>query len=144
MTAKLLATVACTVLLTSIALAQDGHLELKLTSAPSLRILSAPEKLDREKRRVTLILEIENSGDKTIKGFGWLYKTQDVIRDYNVSITANMPDVSVVLAPKERKKVVVLQDAQVPEFILSMPDGEIEVVSVIFEDGSVWNRSNEK
>lgn len=92
---------------------------------------------------MTLTLEIENTGDKTIKGFGWLYQTQGVVRDYNVSITADMPEVSVVLAPKERKKVVLLTDAQVPESILNMPGGEIRIVSVTFEDGSLWKRNNE-
>lgn len=144
MTSKLFAGIVCTAFLAVTAFGQDSQIKLNTAGAPSLRILSAPINLDLEKRKATLELEIENISDKTIKGFAWVYQTQGVVRDYKVSIEVKMPEVTVTLAPKEQKKVIVLTDAQVPQSILNMPSGEIKIVSVFFEDGSWWSRSNEK
>jgi hypothetical protein len=111
--------------------------------APSLHILSVPIKLDSKKRRVTLSLEVENTGGKTIKAFVWRYETQGVLQGYNVSITSDMPEVTVVLTPNETKKVLLLKDARVRESIWNMPVRKIAIVGITFEDGSSWKRNNE-
>ena len=122
--------------------AQHSQVKLKSEGAPSLRIVSTTVDLVREERRVTLTLEIENMGDKPVRAFAWIYHTQDKIRDYDVSLNIDMPEVSVLLAPKERKTIVLLADAKVPEYILNMPAGEIRIVRVTFDDGSFWKRKD--
>lgn len=122
--------------------AQHTQVKLKSDGAPSLRIVSTTVDLEREQRRVTLRVEVENMGDKPLRAFSWMYRTQDKIRDYNVSINIDMPEVSLLVAPKERKTIVLLADAQVPEYILNMPAGEIRIVSVTFDDGSSWKRKD--
>ena len=105
------------------------------------RFCAATVAINYEKRTVTLSLELENAGNKTIKAFGCVYRTKDIIRGYSVSITANLPELSINLSPNNKQKVVLLDDTQVPESILNMPVGEIAIASVIFEDGSSWKRS---
>lgn len=122
--------------------AQHSQIKLKSDGAPSLRIVSTTVNLVREERRVTLTLEIENIGDKPVKAFGWMYRTQDKIRNYDVSINVDMPEVSALVAPNQRNTIVLLADAKVPEYILNMPAGEIRIVSVTFDDGSSWKRKD--
>jgi hypothetical protein len=123
--------------------AQNRHPKLATQDAPSLQILSVAVDLNYEKRTVTLWLEVENRGNKTIRAVACVYRTKDVIRGYNVSITANLPDVAVNLAPNAKKKLVVLDNAQVPVSILNMPVGEITIASITFEDGSSWKRMDD-
>jgi hypothetical protein len=123
------------------ALAQEPR--IKTEGTPSLQIVSAPLKLDRKRRKVNLSLEVKNTGDKTIKGFGWEYGTQGVIRDYNVSYRSDMPEVSLLLTPNEKKKVSLLKDARVRDSFWDMPIREIRIVSVTFEDGSSWRRNKD-
>lgn len=121
-------------------LAQRSESQLFTADAPSLRIFSAPFKLDRAKRHVKLWLEIKNVSDQTIKEFTWQYRTQGVIQDYNFSSTANMLPVSLVLQPGARKKVMLIEDSNVPEVFWDLPVRELRIVSVTFQDGSDWNR----
>ena len=121
--------------------AQNRQPTLTTQDAPSLRILSAPLKLDRNKRTVKLSLEIENAGDKAIKSFGWTYRTEGVLREYHVSSTSDMPEVSVDLPPKGKKKVLLLRDSRAPASFFDLSVREIVIVSVTFADGSSWRRN---
>jgi len=140
---KTLVGIICAVVLVLPALAQEGQVKFTTEDAPSLRIRSVPIKLDSKKRRVTLSLEVENTGDKVIKAFVWRYQTKGALQGYNVSITSDMAEVTVVLTPKETKKVLLLKDALVRESIWNMPVRKIAIIGVTFEDGSSWKRNNE-
>lgn len=134
----------CSAALVVPSIAQRPHqVTLRTEDAPALHIRSAQIDVDTETRKVTLSVEVENTGDKTIMAFVWEYRTQGVIRDYNVSVNASMPEVAMVLAPKERKRVLLLENAQVQQWILNMPAGRIEIASIAFEDGSSWKGKND-
>lgn len=139
---RLLVIVFITGLFVSV-LAQGGELNLRTEDAPSLRILSAPVKVDRAKRNVKVWLEVKNVGDKTIKEFVWQYRAQGIIRDYNVSSAAEMPAVSVVLPPDASKKLMLIEDSSVPQAFWDLTDREIRIVSVTFQDGSAWKRTKD-
>ncbi|HYW71742.1 MAG TPA: hypothetical protein VE961_11945, partial [Pyrinomonadaceae bacterium] len=135
--------IVCSLALIASAFSQGAQTKLATQSAPALRIVSAPFHLDRDERKVTLSVELENTGDKTITAFGWAYRTQGPMRGYNVSGSSDMPEVSIVLAPNEKKKVVLLENVELRESVLEMPFKEIAITSVVFEDGSVWKRKEE-
>jgi hypothetical protein len=140
---KLLLGFICSSILLVPVFAQDGQAKLSTAGAPSLQIVSAPIKLDREKRKVSLSLEVKNTGAKTIKAFGWQYRTQGILKGYNVSSAADMPEVSVVLPLNMKKKVLLRKESDVPESFWNLPIREIRIVSITFEDGSSWRRTKD-
>jgi hypothetical protein len=117
--------------------------QLKAEGAPFLQVLSVLIKVDREKRKVSLSVEIKNTSTKTIKAFRLVYRTRDVVRGYNVAITTDMPEVATLLAPNQTKTVRLLDDEELSEWILNMPVGEVTVSSISFEDGSSWKRNKD-
>lgn len=124
-------------------LAQRGEPKLSTQDAPSLRILSAPLKADRAKRRVKLWLEIKNAGDKTIRAFKYEYRAKGVIQAYDVKSTAELPEVSVVLPPGARKKLLLVDDSSAPGAFFDLTDREIRIIGVTFQDGSAWERNKD-
>ena len=131
-------------LLSVVSAARGVGQQLKAEGAPALRILSAPVSIDREKQKVTLSVEVENAGSKTIKAFAWEYRTREGVGDYFVWASFSMPEVATTLSPKEKKKIVLVDASTVPGSILNMPVGIVRITSVAFDDGTTWKREKDE
>ena len=124
--------------------AQSKEVRLSTEDAPALRILSVQATVDRQKNRATVSIEVENTSAKNIKAFNCLYRTNHFIRGYGVWFSVEFPETAMVISPKERKRIVLLDVGFVPSSILDMPPGVIAIKSITFEDGTTWKRVEEK
>ena len=124
--------------------AQIAEVRLSTEGAPALRVLSVQATVDQQKSRATVSIEVENTSAKSIKAFSCIYRTNHFIRGYGVWFSAEFPEAAIVLAPNERKRVVLLDNVTLPTSILSFPPGMISIKRVDFDDGTSWKLEDKK
>ena len=112
--------------------------------SPFVSIEAAPLSIDRANRKASLLVVVENTSERAVRKVFFEFKLKGKIRGYAINTSVQGEGVEVHLPPKEKKSIRIADNADLPRALEDMSSGEISIIRIEFDDGTAWERPNEK
>ena len=135
---KLFNFIWCSVLLSSIAMAQGKEKPAQINNRPPASVETITVRINNREQMGKLSAEIRNNSKKTITVIGLEYRAVSEVQGYKVHFAISGPENKVNILPNEIKSIEQPEETNSYTILRTAPIGDVVIVLVNFEDGSVW------